>query len=221
LVHQGDYWAAIYALDGATQRFNSTIQNGDAYDASQAYAYITIEARYYTFYVSNFLQTTLAVTGAAGAILKESFVSPIMSTISPSALANENVRNAILETTSPVQLDIASQYFQFDNKALLNTVGTVFCILPQFFFLMALNGIAGGLSLYATKTGWHHVRWRFAIGAVWPLATSLSVAGWTFAFRGTGTVKASTFFAFWAVTWIFMMISFDSKSTTYYQDALY
>jgi len=173
--------------------------------------YITLEARYYTFYVSNFFQTALAVTGAADSILKESFVSPIMSTISASGLANGNVRSAILNPASAVQLDLASEHFQFDNKALLNTVGTVFCILPQFFFLMALNGIAGGLSLYATRNGWHHVRWRFLIGAVWPLIISLSVAGWTFAFRGSGHVDASTFFAFWAVTWLVMMINFDGE----------
>jgi hypothetical protein len=218
LVHQGKYWAAIYALEGATQRFNSTIEIGDPYDASQTYEYVTLEARYYTFYVSNFFQTALAVTGAAGSILKETFVSPIMSTISANGLANGDVRNAILNPSSATQLDLTSEYFQFDNKALLNTVGTVFCILPQFFFLMALNGIAGGLSLYATRNGWHHVRWRFLIGSVWPLIMSLSVAGWTFAFRGAGHVDASTFFAFCAVTWFFMMINFDGESLPYYQE---
>jgi len=221
LVYQGKYWAAIYAVDGATQRFNSTIESGVPYDASQTYAYITLEARYYTFYVSSFFQTSLAVTGAAGSILKESFVSPIISTISTSVLANENVRNAILDPSSAVQLDLTSEYFQFDNKALLNTVGAVFCIIPQFFFLMALNGIAGGLSLYATRNGWHHVRWRFIVGSIWPLVMSLSVAGWTFAFRGVGHVDASTFFAFWAVTWLFMMINFDGESLPCYKIILY
>ena len=215
MVHQGKYWAAIYALEGATRRFNSTIENADSYDPSQTYVYITLEARYYTFYVSNFVQTALAVTGAAGSILKESFVSPIIATISATELANGNVRTAILNPTSAVQLDLASEHFQFDNKAMLNTVGTVFCIIPQFFFLMALNGIAGGLSLYATRNGWHHVRWRLLIGTVWPLLTSLSTAGWTFAFRGAGHLDASTFFAFWAVTWVFAMINFDGELSPY------
>jgi len=220
-VRQGKYWAAIYALEGATQRFNSTIQSGDSYDAGQTYVYITLEARYYTFYVSNFYQTTLAVTGAAGAILQESFVSPILSMLSASDLASQSVRDAIMEPSSAAQVDIASDYFQFDNKAFLNTVGTVFCMLPQFFFLMALNGIAGGLGLYATKTGWHHVRWRFLIGAIWPLLMSLSLAGWVFAFRGTGRVEASTFFAFLAVTWVFEMINFDGELQSFDENGGY
>ena len=210
-VHQGKYWAAIYALEGSTQRFNTTIQDGSVYDAKETYVYVTLEARYYTFYVSNFLQTSIAVTSAAGSILEQAFVSPVLSSLSATALTSEIARSALLAPTSAQQIDVAYDNFQFDNKALLNTVGTVFCILPQFFFLMALNGIAGGLSLYATRDGWHHVRWRFLICSVWPLLTSLSVAGWTFAFHGSGNVEASTFFAFWAVTWVFMMVNFDGE----------
>jgi len=44
---------------------------------------------------------------------------------------------------------------------------------------------------------------------VFPIFSCMCSVGWTFAFRGSYHLDANMFFAFWVVTWMYSMISFD------------
>ena len=49
-----------------------------------------------------------------------------------------------------VEMPVTSLLFaDLDDKAFINTIGTVLPILLQFFFIMAWNGICNSMHLYA------------------------------------------------------------------------
>jgi hypothetical protein len=208
-VFKGTYWAAIVVHHGATDRFETAV-NGTAtdYDSSDVFTYYVFDARYYTLYASNILSTTVTTVSAAGSIFSARFITPLLAS---SEYANTTAAlSAITGPALAVEMPVTSLLFaNLDDKAFINTIGTVLPILLQFFFIMAWNGICNSMHLYAAYDPRIHKLARLFWGTVWPLFTSLCVTGWTFAFRGSYFMDAKMFFAFWAVTWVYNMINFD------------
>jgi hypothetical protein len=208
-VFKGTFWAAIIVQPGATERFNSAV-NGTAadYDSSNVYTYYLLDARYYTLYVSNILSTTLTTALTASGVFSSKFITPMLAT---SEFANTTAAlSALAGPALAVEKSAASQLFaDMDDKAFINTIGTVLPILMQFFFIMAWNGMSNGMHLYAGFDMRTHILARLFFSTVWPIFTSLCVTGWTFAFRGSYEMDTKMFFAFWAVTWVICMINFD------------
>ena len=208
-VFKGTYWAAIVVQPGATDRFNSAV-NGTAteYDPNDVYSYYLLDGRYFTLYASSILSTTATVASTASGIFSSQFTAPLLA---KGDFANTTA--ALSALTGPalaVEMPAAPQLFSnMDDKAFINTVGTVLPILMQFFFIMAWNGICNSMHLYAGFDLRTHIFARLFFSTVWPIFTSLCVTGWTFAFRGAYQIDAKMFFAFWAVTWVFCMINFD------------
>lgn len=208
-VFKGTYWAAIVVESGATARFEDAV-NGSAptYDPSSVYASYILDARYYTLYASNILSTTVTTASTASSIFSAQFIAPIIA-----RGAHANTTAALSGLASParaVELPAASQLFgNLDDKAFVNTIGVVLPILMQFFFIMAWNGVCNGMHLYAAYDMRTHMIARLFWSTVWPIFTSLCTAGWTFALRGSYQIDAKMFFAFWALTWVSSMISFD------------
>lgn len=208
-VFKGTYWAAIVVEPGATARFEDAVNgSAQAYDPSDVYTYYLLDARYYTLYVSSILSTTVTTASTASGIFSAEFIAPI---IARGAHANTTAAlSALAGPARAVEMSAASQLFgNLDDKAFINTLGTVLPILMQFFFIMAWNGVCNGMHLYAAYDLRTHILARLFWSTVWPIFTSLCAAGWTFAFRGSYHIDAKMFFAFWAVTWVFSMINFD------------
>jgi hypothetical protein len=208
-VFKGAYWAAIIVQPGATRRFNGAV-NGTAtdYDPNNVYTYYLLDARYYTFYASSILSTTVNTASTASGIFSTQFIAPLLAN---GEFANTTAAlSALAGPALAVEMPAASQLFaEMDDKVFLNTVGTVLPILMQFFFIMAWNGICNSMHLYAGFDLRIHTLARLFFSTVWPIFTSLCVTGWTFAFRGSYHMDAKMLFAFWAVTWVFCMINFD------------
>jgi hypothetical protein len=208
-VFKGTYWAAIVVHPGATDRFENAV-NGTAtsYNSKDVYTYYLLDARYYTFYASSILSTTVTTASTASGIFSARFIAPFLA---GGDFANTTAaQSALAGPALAVEMPAASQAFaDLDDKAFINTLGTVLPILMQFFFIMAWNGICNGMHLYAGYNLRIHILARLFWSTVWPVFTSLCVAGWTFAFRGPYHMDAKMFFAFWAVTWVFSMINFD------------
>jgi hypothetical protein len=208
-VFKGTYWAAIVVEPGATARFEDAV-NGSAqtYDPSNVYTYYLLDARYYTIYASSILSTTVTTASTAAGVFSAQFVAPLIT-----RGQHAKTTTALSALTGParaVEMPAASQLFgNLDDKAFINTLGTVLPILMQFFFIMAWNGVCNGMHLYAAYDLRTHILARLFWSTVWPIFTSLCTAGWTFAFRGSYHMDAKMFFAFWAVTWVFSMINFD------------
>ncbi|KAK4700062.1 hypothetical protein P7C70_g6191, partial [Phenoliferia sp. Uapishka_3] len=209
-VFQGKYWTALYANEGASERWEATT-NGSSrgvYDPENVWSYITLTARYFAFYEGNFYATDLAVLGQAAAIFSSTVAGPALA--SSSLLSNSTVQSAFTSPAESTEVFAAGRDFLMSNKALINTVGIVMPILMQFFFTMGFNGISNGMHLYAAFDTNHHIIFRVLAATVWPLISSLCVAGWTFAYKGDDyPLPAHAFVAFWIVTWVLCVISID------------
>lgn len=208
-VSKGTYWAAIVVEPGATARFEGAVNgSAEAYDANSVYKYYLLDGRYYTLYVASILTPVVTTASTASGLFSARFVAPIVA-----SGQHTNTTVALSALTNParaVEMPAASQLFSnVDDKALINTLGTVLPVLMQFFFIMAWNGISSGMHLYAAHDLRTHILARLFWSTFWPILTSLCMAGWTFAFCGSYDIDAKMFFAFWAVTWVFSMINFD------------
>lgn len=208
-VFDGRYWAAIIVQPGASVRYDEAL-NGTAssYDASNVYTYYLLTARYYTLYAGGILSSTLITANEAAAIFSGQFAA---RRILEGNFANSTTAaSALAAPAQATEANAASQSFtDMDDKASINTIGAVFPILMQFFFIMAWNGICNGMHLYAAYNLKNHILARLFWSTIWPLFSSLCSAGWTFAFRGSYRIDSKMFFAYWAVTWVFTMINFD------------
>ncbi|KAJ4351111.1 uncharacterized protein N0V89_006450 [Didymosphaeria variabile] len=209
-VFEGKYWAAIVVQPGASTRFEEAI-NGTAssYNASDVYTCYSMTSRYYSLYASGIQSSAITVTSTAAGIFSAQFVTQVIASGHYS-----NTSAAASALAGPAQLVLtsaASQEFEhFDGKPIVNTIGAVFPVLMQFFFIMAWNGICNSMHIYAAYNLRKHIVARLIYSTIWPIFTSLCSAGWTFGFRGQFDSDAKMFFAFWAVTWVYSMINFDA-----------
>ncbi|KAL1594942.1 hypothetical protein SLS59_008493 [Nothophoma quercina] len=208
-VFKGTYWAAVVVEPGATARFENAVNgSAQAYDPTNVYTYYVLDARYYTIYAANILPMAITTASTASGIFSAQFVAPLIA--SGQHANSTTALSALAGPARAVEMPVASQLFgNLDDKAFTNTLGTVLPILMQFFFIMAWNGICNGMHLYAAYDLRTHIMARLFWSTVWPIFTSLCSAGWTFAFRGSYHMDAKMFFAFWVVSWVFSMISFD------------
>ncbi|KAH7256000.1 hypothetical protein BKA59DRAFT_466807 [Fusarium tricinctum] len=208
-VFDGKYWAAIVVQAGATARFDEAV-NGttSSYDPSDVYTYYLLTARYYTLYAGGIQSSTITTANAAAGIFSAQFIGPKLGS---GEFANTTVSLSALTTPARAVGASASihDFSDIDDKAFLNTIGAVFPILMQFFFIMAWNGICNGMHLYAAYDIKTHIYARLFWSIFWPLICGLCSTGWMYAFRGSYPLDAKMFFATWAVTWVFAMINFD------------
>ncbi|KAF1362339.1 hypothetical protein EJ07DRAFT_174720 [Lizonia empirigonia] len=208
-VFKGTYWAAIVVQPGATARFEDAV-NGttQAYNSSNVYTYYVLDARYYTTYTSSILSPTVTTASAASGVFSAQFIAPL---IARGEHANTTAAlSALAGPASAMEMPAASQLFvNLDDKGFVNSLGSILPILMQFFFIAAWNGVCNSMHFYAAYDLRTHILARLFWSTVWPVFTSLCTAGWTFAFRGEYHMDAKMFFAFWAVTWVYSMISFD------------
>ena len=211
-VFDGKYWAAIYAFPGASDRFDAVVNGSSAaaYDPTKTLGYVTLTARYFALYESNFYSTSLTVASIASAIIAEQeFALTLASRTATSPALSSQAVSALGQPAQAIEIPAAYEDFTADVRALLKTIGAVMPIIMQFFFLMAWNGISNGLHLFAAKNTQIHIRYRLIWALLWPLATSLCTVGWTFTFKGSYPMNAWQFFALWATSWLFAMITFE------------
>ncbi|KAK5048710.1 hypothetical protein LTR84_005802 [Exophiala bonariae] len=208
-VFRGKYWAAIVVHPGASARFEKALDGTAAvYNATDVYTYYLLTTRYYSLYASGIQASTATVASTAPGIFSGRFVAPKLA-----SARYHNTTAAVSALAGPaysIRANAASQEFDhFDGKSIIGTIGAVFPILMQFFFIMALNGIFNSKHVFAAYNPRAHIYARFICSTIWPLLSSLCAAGWAFGFEGSFRTNPKMFFAFWSITWVFSMISFD------------
>ena len=204
-VRGGQYWGAIYATHGASNRLNESLQGkaDSVYNASDAIIYIWDEARY---------------SPISDLIFKSSFQSLI--TISrltwneiygPDAVSNNTTRSAKAVQTllNPIAgTSLTIQVTEQTTKILYNSVSMVVPILSQFFFVMALNQISAGCQLYSKLPVRTSGILRIAISLLYTLVAALAMAGYIWAFREDWDVNGKQFCLTWMILWLLMDINF-------------
>ncbi|KAH9205419.1 hypothetical protein DL95DRAFT_430014 [Leptodontidium sp. 2 PMI_412] len=180
-VCRGDYWAAIFAQDGASDRLSAALGGGVAaagYNSSNTLTYVYNEARYPTVQSGYILSNMQILVGAAGSIY-----GSLNGTAAAKSL-NTNDPNATLALLNPISASsINIMPIPQGTKVLYNTVTLVLPIIQQFFFLMALNGISSSQFVLTWMAIWLYMHINFlvldAATAFMPLAyLSLFVLPW-------------------------------------------
>ncbi|KAL5312925.1 hypothetical protein ACEPPN_019351 [Leptodophora sp. 'Broadleaf-Isolate-01'] len=160
-VCRGDYWAAIFAQDGASDRLSAALGGGVAaagYNSSNTLTYVYNEARYPTVQSGYILSNMQILVGAAGSIY-----GSLNGTAAAKSL-NTNDPNATLALLNPISASSINimptpqgtkVLYNTVTLVLYNTVTLVLPIIQQFFFLMALNGISSSFGIYGYLSSLH------------------------------------------------------------------
>ncbi|BGP03654.1 nitrosoguanidine resistance protein [Rhodotorula toruloides] len=207
-VFDGEYWGAVFATEGATNRFEAALAGGSAaaaYNASQGLEYSGLEVRYPSAWSGVVLSALLRVLQTTAHIFNAQTVAPLLA--SGTALTPPAAQ-VVVNPLGSTYINLTP--FSFGSRIVLNTIGFVYPFLFQFFFLLALNGIFTTSGAYRNLSLKRHLTLRLCISIPWTLATSLCVASWAVMFDESYDIKAKNFFALWAVLWIFSTITFDT-----------
>ncbi|KAH7420026.1 hypothetical protein BKA64DRAFT_612055 [Cadophora sp. MPI-SDFR-AT-0126] len=205
-VCRGDYWAAIFAQDGASDRLAAALGGGLAaarYNSSNTLTYVFNEARYPTIqsgYISSNMQTLI---GAASSIYGS------LNGTSAARFLNTDDSNATLALLNPISASaINIMPTSQGTKVLYNTITLVLPIIQQFFFLMALNGISNSFGIYGYLSSLHVGLIRMIVAISYTFLASLTLAGYIWAFKENWGVSSGQFALTWMAMWLYMHVNF-------------
>ncbi|GAA6033668.1 hypothetical protein JCM8097_004374 [Rhodosporidiobolus ruineniae] len=212
-VKNGEYWAAIYANTGASDRFTSAIASESAasgYNASQALTYTGLEVRYNTVWQKYVYPSVLNVLDNTKTTFAGSAVAPLLS----SSTSYGSKAAAVL--ANPISATYVNQTpFAFGTRSLLNTAGFIFPILLIAFFLSAANTTFHALGYFQNLSYRSHLRTKVLLGLLWPFLASLVTACWYLMFDEDYVIGAKYFFALWALLWVYCIIYFNLLDALY------
>ncbi|KAH0288197.1 hypothetical protein KCU62_g5358, partial [Aureobasidium sp. EXF-3399] len=184
----GDFWAAIYSHSGASSRLDTALRSNDTtvhYDPTNALTYIYNGARYASIeqgYIDPNLQ---ALVLEADAMYQEHNGMQNLKFVE----GNANAVYALLHPIASTALNIK----ETDQGArnIYNTVGMVYTVLMQFFFVLALNILCGRNKLFGRQSFVWNYLFRASITFVYSFIGAICASGLIFAFMDDWTLSAS------------------------------
>ncbi|PQE21524.1 Nitrosoguanidine resistance SNG1 protein [Rutstroemia sp. NJR-2017a BVV2] len=205
-VCRGDYWGAIVAQPGASNRLSQALSGGSAastYNSSNTLTYIYNGARYPAVQLGDISGNLETLIGAASSVYH------ILNGSQALLSLNASDENAVLALLNPIQAsNINVKPTNQGTRVLFNTVSVVLPIIQQFFFLMALNGINNQFGIYGRLNSMRIGLMRMVISIIYTFIASLTTTGYIWAFRETWDVSGSQFVLVWMSYWIYMHINF-------------
>ncbi|KAI9372363.1 hypothetical protein BJX61DRAFT_451920 [Aspergillus egyptiacus] len=199
------YWGAIYASRNASVRLAAALsspQTAQAYDNSQALAYIWSGSRY-----PSYAQAVSAALGqltqAAVTIYKQTNLTSSLPTLD---LSNQYIAQTALDPITPRSIDLHPM--NQGSRFYYNTVSMVMPVLIQFFFILALNGISMAKNIFGSLPFTQHTLLRFALSLIHTFIAALVMTGYIWAFREDWPVSAAQFALSWMAIWLTMQVHF-------------
>jgi hypothetical protein len=175
-VCRGDYWGAIYSHSGASSRLSAALSGGLAardYEANNTITYIHNGARYPSAQLGDIAGTLATLAGAASsAFFALNGTQALQSLNMSDAAATEALFSPIFATS--VNLAVLNQ----GDRVLYNTISIVLPVIQQFFFLMALNGIANSFGIYGYLDASRVCISRLIVSVLYTFLASLTVTGY-------------------------------------------
>ncbi|RAL02482.1 SNG1 family protein [Aspergillus ibericus CBS 121593] len=205
-VCKGQYWGAIYARANASAHLTAAVTSSDAaqtYDRTQALQYYWKGARYAAYATGVYSQLAELVQTTA-AIYAHTHGTTLLS--SASNLTDPAIAATLLLPISGTGTDLAPM--DQGVRFYYNTVSMVMTILPQFFFLMALNGISTQFHIFARLTPRQNLLLRVAISLLYTFTAALVMTGYIWAFRESWSVTGAQFALTWMAIWLVMHLHF-------------
>ncbi|GAA5828018.1 hypothetical protein JCM11251_005693 [Rhodosporidiobolus azoricus] len=212
-VFDGEYWGAIYATSGASDRFTSAVTSeaaASSYNASQALVYTGLEVRYNTVWGKYIYPALLKVVEGTQLAFADTAVPPLLST---STTYGSSAAKVLAQPIGSTYVNLTP--FGFGTRALLNTAGFVFPILLIAFFLAAKHAVFSTHGYYRNLSYRSHVRLNLTLGLLWPFVTSLVTACWYLMFDEDYIIGVKSFFALWALLFVYCMIYYALLESLY------
>lgn len=205
-VWEGEYWGAVFTSPNASQRLSRALNGGQAaatYNANLTITYVYNEARYSTmeagYIVGNF-QKLVSLTRLVYNKMNGTGALESLNQTSPQAV--QVLLNPISAT--PINLKPMPQA----TKVLYNTASMVMPIMMQFFFLMAVNGVAGQFNLYSHLPLLENAVIRYGLSFAYTFIGALCHVGYQAAFWENDWLSAGQFTQAWMAIWLYMHINF-------------
>lgn len=203
-VCQGDYWGAIYAKPGASENLAVSL-NGDGNNSNRTeLCYIWNGARYSSIAASAIRSNILALIQATRSMYYKNNASAVIT--SAPLNSNPDALNAFLDPIQATEINIKTT--EQGPRTLYNTVTLLIIILPQFFFVMALNGISAKFEFNSRVGVLPDIVFRMCMSLIYTFIGGLAMIGFIWAFRESWNVQGSQFMLSWMVIWLAMHISY-------------
>lgn len=205
-VRRGDYWGAVYTHAGASNRLADALTGGEAawtYNSSAAVTYVWNEIRYPSVAsgsIKGNMETLIAVSRV--------MYTHINGTAALSTL-DQTDQDAISAYLNPIQASsINIKPSPQAAKMVYNTIPLVMAIVMQFFFLMAVNGVASSLQLYSHIPFFQNLVVRGVLSLAYTFVGSLCQSGYFWAFKESWEQPASVFVLVWLCMWLYQYVQF-------------
>ncbi|KAJ5813243.1 hypothetical protein N7447_010266 [Penicillium robsamsonii] len=202
---KGHYWGAIYTNPNASSQLSSAIASPAAaqiYQSSGALTYVWNGARYpsYAQVVSSSLQGLVQATrGAYNAMNGTTAMSTANTT-------DTYIAQVLFDPIGAESIDIKPT--NQGGRFYYNTVTMVMVILPQFFFVMALNGISAETNILRKLSLKANIALRLSLSVFFTFIASLCMSGYVWAFREDWGTTSSQFALTWVILWLAMHLNF-------------
>lgn len=204
--HNRHIYALLYTHSGASNRLSAAIGGATGaatYNSSDAISYVWNGVRYNTFGQSDVvanLQQLITASGVAYANLNNTYAYSAVNTSSPQAVT------AVAQPFTPSSVNIMP--LTQGTRVFFNNVTIVMSIVSQFFFCLAMNGIANSFQMLTrlTITRNTYIRWTSALVYSSGLAAVLTGVIW--AFREDWPVTASQGVETWLMFMFICLIHF-------------
>ncbi|KAF7197711.1 hypothetical protein HII31_00800 [Pseudocercospora fuligena] len=205
-VRKGHYWAGIYSIGGASERLNAALHGGEAaqsYQANNTIRYVFNGMRYPNQEqgeIQSSLETLISTSRivfnklngtAAANLLPRSDSTAAQVLLSPIMSSSINIKEA-----------------SAGGRVLYNTAAQILVILPSFFLMMALNGIASGLQLYSKASLLMNAYVRASLSFAYTFIGSLCAASVIYAYREGMEISGGQHMLLWMALWLYMHVQF-------------
>ncbi|KAF2138002.1 uncharacterized protein K452DRAFT_291035 [Aplosporella prunicola CBS 121167] len=205
-VCQGHYWGAVYSHAGASDRLSAALAGGEAassYNPANTLTSIWNAVRYPTAAQGQIQASLAELAPVAGVVYNHINGSRAIQAVSTSdAAAVQALLNPIQATNNPIQPTTHG------SRVLYNTVTFVMGIIMQFFFLMAINGIAAAAHFSTKLPRLENFCVRLALSLAFTFVASLCMTGYVWAFRENWAVTGDDFGLTWMTLWFYMHINY-------------
>ncbi|CAG8885932.1 unnamed protein product [Penicillium egyptiacum] len=202
---KGHYWGAIYVNPNASSRLSAAIASPKAaqtYQNTEALTYVWNGAKYpsYAQVISSSLQILVQGTRSAYNALNGT------AAMSTANTTDTNIAHVLFDPIGAASIDLKPT--NQGGRFYYNTVTMVMVILPQFFFVMALNGISAETKIFETLSLRQNIALRLGISVFFTFITSLCMSGYIWAFREDWATTHSQFPLTWIILWLAMHLHF-------------
>lgn len=201
----GKFWAAIFSHPGASNRLDLAVRSNDTtapYDASDAVTYIYNAARYPSTIQGHIEPSLRTLVSETEAVYQDDNGLRNLQLVGTTKSAASALFHPIASTVSNIKETVQGA------RNIYNTIGLVYPILMQFFFVMALNIVCGQNGMFGRWSPARNCLFRAAVALGYTLIGAVCASALIFAFQDGWDLTAGQYFVTVLVLWLYMHVDF-------------